>query len=645
MRFALVGQPNCGKSTLFNQVAGYKAETGNFSGTTVSYTESKVRVSGEVIDLVDLPGTYTLTGTNPAERTTFEYLITKPVDGIINVIDASHLTQGLALTLELLELGLPVVVGLNMMDEAARMGIKIDRESLGAYLGVPILPLVASKGRGIRTLFVTTLENSQKGTIPRRPIYGRDIEDAIMVLAGSINGQTARMPGSLPPEPLAIKLLEGDAPIQERLLNSSELATSFERIRFALQTGRGQPAEWIMSGERHSLAANITRNVVQQGVHQLTFRDRLDDLLLHPLWGYLALIAILLSFFTIVYGLGSAIETPLIQVFTTFENQLVGSLGGDTIQARLVAGVVEGFSGGLAIVLPYLLPFLFGLGFLEDVGYLPRVAFLMDALMHRVGLHGKAVVPFILGYGCNVPAIMSTRMLDDRRDRFLAAALSTLVPCAARLAVIFGLVAFYLGPVLALAIYMFNLVVIGVTGRILTGLIPEDLPGLILEMPVYRIPVLKSILHKVWFRIREFIVEAWPILIVGSIVLAFLNYFDFARIFNALIRPFTYLLGLPSEVGVPLIFGILRKELSLIMLGQALGSPNFSTVLTPVQMVTFTIFVVFYVPCLATMAVLKRELGWRDMLAIIAMTLVIALIAGLFARGIGVGLMGLGLVG
>ena len=198
---------------------------------------------------------------------------------------------------------------------------------------------------------------------------------------------------------------------------------------------------------------------------------------------------------------------------------------------------------------------------------------------------------------------------------------------------------------MALVIYMFNLLVIGLTGRILTSLIPEDSPGLILEMPVYRMPAFKTVVHKVWFRIREFMIEAWPILIVGSIVLAILNYFDFARIFNLLIRPVTYVLGLPAQVGVPLIFGILRKELSLIMLGQALGSPNFSSVLTPVQMVTFTVFVVFYVPCLATMAVLKRELGWRDMLIIVAMTIVIALLAGLLARGFGLLGVGFGLFG
>ncbi|HEY3340440.1 MAG TPA: nucleoside recognition domain-containing protein, partial [Anaerolineae bacterium] len=271
---------------------------------------------------------------------------------------------------------------------------------------------------------------------------------------------------------------------------------------------------------------------------------------------------------------------------------------------------------------------------LEDIGYLPRVAFLMDALMHKMGLHGKAIVPFILGFGCNVPAVMSTRILENRRDRYIAAALSTMVPCAARLAVVFGLVAFYLGPVLALMIYLFNLFVIAITGKLLSKFMPEDSPGLILEMPVYRIPTLRTVIQKSWFRVREFIVEAWPVLIVGSIVLALLVFYNLTPYINVVVRPVTWVLGLPDPVGVPLIFGILRKELSLIMLSQALGSTNFSTVLTPVQMITFSVFVVFYIPCLATLSVLRRELGTRDMLSIAVLTVGVALVAALAARAL-----------
>ena len=308
--------------------------------------------------------------------------------------------------------------------------------------------------------------------------------------------------------------------------------------------------------------------------------------------------------------------------------------GSGTLISELVLGILQGIAAGVAIVLPYLLPFLFGLGLLEDIGYLPRVAFLMDAFMHRIGLHGKAIVPFILGYGCNVPAVMSTRSLEEPRDRYLAAALATLVPCAARLAVVFGLVAYYLGPLAAFALYLFNLLVIAVTGRILSKLMPEDTPGLILEMPPYRVPTLKNVASKAWFRVREFVVEAWPILIVGSAVLAFLNYYDFTYVFNSLVRPVTWIMGLPSQVGVPLIFGILRKELSLVMLGQALGTTDFSSALTKAQMVVYATFVMFYLPCLATLSVLKRELGTRAMLTIAALTVVIAVSAALLARGV-----------
>ncbi len=299
---------------------------------------------------------------------------------------------------------------------------------------------------------------------------------------------------------------------------------------------------------------------------------------------------------------------------------------------EILHGLIQGISGGLAIVLPYLMPFLFGLGLLEDIGYLPRVAFLMDALMHRLGLHGKAIVPFILGYGCNVPAIMSTRIMEDRRDRFLAATLATMVPCAARLAVVFGLVAYYLGPNYALIIYIFNLFVIAVTAKLLSRMLPEDSPGLILEMPIYRLPTWRNVIHKTWFRLREFIVEAWPALIIGSILLSILTFLDWSYYLNLLVRPISWLLGLPSEVGVPLIFGILRKELSMVMLRQALGAEDLSTVITSVQMITFSVFVVFYIPCLATLMVIKKELGTQAVLIISGLTVLIATISALIAR-------------
>jgi ferrous iron transport protein B len=339
-------------------------------------------------------------------------------------------------------------------------------------------------------------------------------------------------------------------------------------------------------------------------------------------------------FFQGVFAFGGLIEGPLMAWFAGLETLIISHLPPGGMASQLAVGLVQGISGGLGIVLPYLVPFLFGLGLLEDVGYLPRIAFLVDAFMHRIGLHGAAIVPFILGFGCNVPSIMATRTLEDKRERFIAGALSTLVPCAARLAVVFGLVAFYLGPLAALLIYVFVLFVIAITGRILSRLLPEDIPGLILEIPPYRVPTVRAVFQKTWFRVKEFIVEAWPILIAGSILLALLNALNLSQFVDIIFRPFTWLLGLPSQVGTTLLFGILRKELSLVMLGQALGSMDFSQVLTPVQMITYTIFVIFYMPCLATLVVIRKELGTRSMWAIMGLSLVIATVTALLARGV-----------
>lgn len=630
-RIALVGQPNCGKSTLFNQVAGYKALTANFPGTTVTYTSSRVSIARQVIELVDLPGTYSLAGSNPAESVAQDFLSKQGVDVVINVVDASLLERSLDLTLEVLEIGVPVVLALNMMDEAQRKGVTIDREKLSAALGIPVAPLVARKGIGVRELFSTALKSAKQPVHSIRVQYSRDVEDALAQIAAPLDRTL-----DLPPRLAAIKLLEGDEALTTLARTRAPAALAqAEQFQKSLTTSRGRSADVIVAAERHVAALNLFEaNATVTRASSLDWRDRIDDVLLHPILGYIALLVILFVFFEFVYGIGTLVEEPTLAVFDSALAQISTHLSGSPLLLELVSGVVEGISGGFAIVLPYLVPFLFGLGVLEDLGYLPRVAFLVDGLMHRLGLHGKAVIPFILGYGCNVPAVMATRILEEPRDRVIAATLATMVPCAARLTVVFGLAAFYLGPAYALGIYALNLFVVAITGAILTRLMPEVTPGLILEMPVYRVPTLRTVIAKGYYRVREFVTVAWPVLIGGSVILSLLEYFKLEVWVNALFSPLTWVLGLPSSVGTTLIFGVLRKELALVMLRQALNTTNVASVLSSGQMLTFTMFVVFYIPCLATLAALNRELGRRNMLGVAALTTIIALVIALATRAI-----------
>jgi ferrous iron transport protein B len=288
----------------------------------------------------------------------------------------------------------------------------------------------------------------------------------------------------------------------------------------------------------------------------------------------------------------------------------------------------------VAIVLPYLLPFLVCLAVLEDLGYLSRVGYLMDALMHWLGLHGTATLPVLLGYGCSVPAVMATRILSSRRDRFIAAFLAVLVPCSARMTVIMALVGVYLGAYYALGIYVLNLLVVVLAGHILALIWPEISPGMLMEVPAFRVPAPKVVMMKTWWRLREFVVVAFPLLVAGSAILSLIEFYGWQQFINAALSPLTALLGLPRAVGLTLIFGVLRKELSLLMLMQALGTTNVASVMSVAQILIFTLFVTFYIPCMATLAAMFRELGWRLTAAASAALLVLAVGISLAARGI-----------
>lgn len=607
---ALIGQPNCGKSTIFNHVVGYRSETANFPGSTVTVSRGEVRLNGLMLEVVDVPGVYSLTTSNPAEDASKHFLLSAEVDLIINVVDSSLLSRGLELTLELLELGIPVMVCLNMVDDAERKGITISSEKLATRLGVPVFATVAARGSGIRELFAGTHGfSSQSPASARR--WSRDVESAIRTIESAL--ETSAAMGNLQPRFLAIKLIEGDPDITGLVDEASR--SDAENARRTLEDLRGRNADAIIMAERHDEAMRIFEEVAVVGRPRPDVRVIIDSLLTHPFWGYFFLVAIFVAFFWSVFGIGSLLERALQPLFMAGSARLSGWLGVGTLREVLIRSIWDGFAGGATIVLPYVVPFLFGLAFLEDVGYLPRVAYLMDGLLHRIGLHGTSVMPFVLGYGCSVPACMATRILPSRRDRFIASVLATLVPCSARSNVIFALVAFYVGPGWALAFFCFNAAIVVLSGLILTRIWPEVSPGMLLEVPRYQMPRLKVMARKVWFRLREFVVLSWPLLIVGSAVLGLVEHWHWDRGINLALSPLTHLLGLPLVVGTTLIFGLLRKELSMIMLVQALGTTQVSTVMTTSQILVFTIFVTFYIPCIATIATMAKEIG-RKMTAI-----------------------------
>ena len=629
MKLALVGQPNCGKSTIFNSVAGYRAATGNFPGTTVRLAWSAIRLDGVVAELVDVPGIYSLTSSNPAESAAKKFLLNEEISLIINVLDASLLSRSLELTLELRELGIPMIVCLNMMDEAERRGIKVSSQELSALLGLPVVETIGYRGVGIRELFRQGTLQINRPPGPAEFIgWHRDVETFVRETQGAIESDPQGH--HLPARFLAIKLLENDDDIARTIgAEPNRIAAS---MRAQLEQMRGRSAESVIMSERHDRAMRLFEHSATVTRPRYDPRATLDSLLTHPLWGYVFLAMILVGFFWAVFGLGSFLENAVTGRLNLLTAYFLTQVPKGGLEHDLISSLMDGVQGGAGVVLPYLIPFLFGLAFLEDVGYLPRVAYLMDGLLHRIGLHGTSMLPIVLGYGCSVPACMATRILPSKRDRFLASVLATLVPCSARSTVIFALVAFYLGPMWALGIFCFNALVVIISGWLLARVWPEISAGMILEVPRYQWPAFSMLARKVWLRLREFVVLSWPLLIAGSLVLGLGSHWNLDRYANVALSPLTLVLGLPVVLGTTLVFGVLRKELALIMLAQALGTTSVATVLSATQIVVFTIFITFYIPCLATLVALVKEIGKKMTALAAAYTFVLATLMGVAAR-------------
>jgi ferrous iron transport protein B len=561
MKILLMGNPNVGKSVVFSRLSGVKVITSNYTGTTVGYTQGFMKVGEQRAEIIDVPGTYTLEPTSEAEEIASRML--KSGDLVINVVDATNLERNLYLTLQLLERHTPMIVALNMWDDTLHRGINIDLDKLRGLLGVPVIPTVAITGQGIKEL-------------------AENIPNAIST----------------------------DTPVRN-------------------------------NDERWAAIGNIIEQVQHVTHRHHTWLERLGDASVKPLSGGIIALIILAGSFSLVRFIGESLINylldplfnnlwaPVILKLSTllnnnsfFHNILVGKIVNGEVHFTESFGLLTtGLYVPFAMVLPYIVSFYLVLGLLEDVGYLPRLAVLMDTIMHRLGLHGYAIIPSLLGFGCNVPAILATRILESKRERFIAATLiSIAIPCAALQAMIIGLLGQY-GWYYVAIVYGTLFVVWIILGIIINRFARGLSPELLIEIPPYRLPPWRAMLQKLWMRASGFLKEAIPI-ILGAVLIINILYFlgVFEAIANFTAPVVSGFLGLPKEAVTAIVIGFLRKDVALGMLAPLALSPK--------QLVVGSVVLAMFFPCIATFTVLIRELGVINMLKSAGIMIISALLVG-----------------
>jgi ferrous iron transport protein B len=633
LRVALAGNANVGKSAIFNQLTGLNQVVGNWPGKTVERAEGTLHFKGYTIRVIDLPGIYSLSTFSIEEIVSRDYIAIEKPDVIINVVDASALERNLYFTLQLLELEAPIVMALNQVDFAAKKGIRINTEKLSEILGIPVVPTVAITGSGVNKLLTTVIEvaSGERKLKPLRVRFGAEVEKIVQELQRIVERTLPQLCEVYPARWIATKLLERDSDVAGKLKNyegGAEVLEYAEKLAAELEKLHGEPSPVILASERYSIASKIAKEVtVVEAPPRISLEQKLDAIITHKILGYPILVGVVLAMFSLIFIGGSLFSGFLESLFGSITSYIEGVLAFLPSAARslITDGVLGGIVAGITIALPYIVPFYIILALLEDSGYLPRAAFLMDNLMHKIGLHGKAFIPLILGYGCSVPACIGCRIMETQRERLLAAFVVTLVPCAARTVVILGLVGRFVGLHAALALYIFDLVLIFILGRIAFKVLPGEPVGLIMEMPPYKRSSLRSVLTKTWSRTKDFVYIAFPIIVAGSLTITALDITGFINYITAGAKPLiSGWLGLPVEAGIPLIFGVLRKELALILLSQLIPLESLSAL----QMIVFALVIMIYIPCIATIAALVREFGWRKALAITIADIALALLFG-----------------
>jgi len=656
----LAGQPNVGKSTVFNLLTGLSQHVGNWPGKTVERKEGTLSRNGTRLRVVDLPGTYSLTANSEEERIARDFIVHEAPDVIVMIADASALERNLYLLAELLVLPAPVVLGLNMIDVAEGQGINIEPHVLEAALGLPVIPLVASKNQGISELIATAenLARQPESFQPTRPAIAephRNVQAQVRTLL------TGHVPAPYREDWIALKLLEGDMEVTGKA-ESWLPENNWSSIAALLKEHEDAVLD-IASGRYDWIARMVRAAVIHPGLGQISLTDRLDRIAVHPLWGLL----LLLAMFALVFWLTFTAAVPIqhwldVVVIGQLQDWLAVTLA--SAPPWLADLLVHGVLGGVGIVVtfvPILVVFFTMIAFLEDTGYLTRAAYVMDRFMHFLGLHGKSFLPLFLGFGCNVPAVMGTRVIGSQSGRLLTILLAPLVPCSARLLILALLTPVFFGNQAAMVswgLVSLNILVLAIVGIALNHTVFRGQhAAFIMELPIYHLPSLRSIGHFVWNNTWAFLRKAGTIILLVSIVVWALSSFpggdveqSYLARFGLSLTPIGQLMGMDWRMIVALLSSFIAKENAIATLGILYGAgedgqgfaETMVAVVSPATALSFLAVTMLFIPCVATVAVMHQETrSWRWTLFGVLLLLVIALSAGVIlyqgAKWLGIG--------
>jgi ferrous iron transport protein B len=653
---ALAGQPNVGKSTVFNILTGLSQHVGNWPGKTVERKTGFHRANGVEFEIVDLPGTYSLTALSEEERVARDFVLTERPDVIVLMANATALERSLYLLSEMLLLGRPVILAVNMIDIAESQGIHVDTRALEDSLGIPVVAIVATRNRGIKELLsgIVSLAMSGDRRHPRMPAVSADHGDVFRELSAIVE---RHRPTPAPTIWTATKLMEGDLEVTETVRCGvpenvwNEIQGMLRRHEDSLHAVVGGRYDWIEVATR----AAVSR--FKMG--QLVMTDRIDHVLTRPVFGVPILLLVMGLVFLCTYTIGFPLQRALQSLIASAGGLIEPTLAEAPAWVRgiVVDGVIGGV-GSVASFVPILLIFFAVMAVLEDVGYMARAAFVMDRFMHLIGLHGKSFLPMCLGFGCNVPAILGARIVESRRRRLLTIFLSPFVPCTARLGVLVFVSAAVFGAratLVSASILAANLVVLAVSGIVISrGFFRGESTPFIMELPLYHRPNARTIWIAIWLRTLAFMRRAGTVILAVSVVIWLLSYFPhgdversiLARIGHAL-APLGAPLGLDWRMMTALLTSILAKENGIATLGVLYGvgggglSRVLPTVMSPPSALAFLTVLMLFIPCAATGAVMYREMGGRRWFAAsMAFMLAVSFLGGLAAYRIGLLIFG-----